>query len=116
MRTTGSAARADATPPPDTRAHRATDRLAVSKLVSQLTRAQVKSPLGQCLLIRYVSQARVCVWGGGGGSTRAVRGCTRVHEGGLARCVSGAGGIGRRCSAHPSTQQAHHTSATTTSV
>eukprot|EP00775_Hariotina_reticulata_P012870 gene12870-12996_t len=35
---------------------RATDRLAVSKLVSQLTRASVKSPLAQCLLIRYVSQ------------------------------------------------------------
>lgn len=35
---------------------RATDRLAVSKLVSQLTRASVKSPLAQCLLVRYVSQ------------------------------------------------------------
>jgi coatomer protein complex subunit gamma len=38
---------------------RATDRLAVSKLVTQLTRAQVKSPLAQCLLVRYVSQVRV---------------------------------------------------------
>jgi coatomer protein complex subunit gamma len=37
---------------------RATDRLAVSKLVTQLTRAQVKSPLAQCLLVRYVSQVR----------------------------------------------------------
>jgi hypothetical protein len=37
---------------------RATDRLAVSKLVSQLTRASVKSPLAQCLLVRYVSQVR----------------------------------------------------------
>lgn len=35
---------------------RATDRLAVSKLVSQLTRAQVKSPLAQCLLVRYVAR------------------------------------------------------------
>jgi len=35
---------------------RATDRLAVSKLVTQLTRANVKSPLAQCLLVRYVSQ------------------------------------------------------------
>lgn len=37
---------------------RATDRLAVSKLVSHLTRASVKSPLAQCLLVRYVSQVR----------------------------------------------------------
>ncbi|KAF8072392.1 Coatomer subunit gamma [Scenedesmus sp. PABB004] len=35
---------------------RATDRLAVSKLVSQLTRGSVRSPLAQCLLVRYVSQ------------------------------------------------------------
>ena len=35
---------------------RATDRLAVSKLVSQLTRSSIKSPLAQCLLVRYVSQ------------------------------------------------------------
>eukprot|EP00879_Flechtneria_rotunda_P030633 GHRR01033294.1.p1 GENE.GHRR01033294.1~~GHRR01033294.1.p1 ORF type:complete len:577 (+),score=217.98 GHRR01033294.1:1477-3207(+) len=35
---------------------RATDRLAVSKLVSQLTRASVKSSLAQCLLVRYVRQ------------------------------------------------------------
>jgi hypothetical protein len=45
-------------------ARRATDRLAVSKLVSQLTRASVKSPMGQCLLVRYVSQVsagEVCV-------------------------------------------------------
>lgn len=38
---------------------RATDRLAVSKLVSQLTRGSVKSPLAQCLLVRYVSQVSV---------------------------------------------------------
>lgn len=35
---------------------RATDRLAVSKLVTQLTKANVKSPLAQCLLVRYVAQ------------------------------------------------------------
>lgn len=38
---------------------RASDRLAVSKLVSGLTRGNVKGPLSsmsQCLLIRYVSQ------------------------------------------------------------
>ena len=35
---------------------RATDRLAVSKLVSQLTKAAVKSPMAQCLLVRYVAQ------------------------------------------------------------
>uniref|UniRef100_A0A383V8B1 Coatomer subunit gamma n=1 Tax=Tetradesmus obliquus TaxID=3088 RepID=A0A383V8B1_TETOB len=41
---------------------RASDRLAVSKLVTQLTRAQVKSPLAQCLLVRYVSQVRRRGW------------------------------------------------------
>ena len=38
---------------------RATDRLAVSKLVTQLTRANVKSPMAQCLLVRYVSQVSI---------------------------------------------------------
>jgi hypothetical protein len=37
---------------------RATDRLAVSKLVSQLTRGNVRSPMAQCLLVRYVAQVR----------------------------------------------------------
>jgi coatomer protein complex subunit gamma len=37
---------------------RATDRLAISKLVTTLTKANVKSPLAQCLLVRYVSQVR----------------------------------------------------------
>eukprot|EP00198_Chlamydomonas_reinhardtii_P001857 XP_001691193.1 gamma-cop [Chlamydomonas reinhardtii] len=32
---------------------RASDRLAISKLVSSLTKASVKSPLAQCLLVRY---------------------------------------------------------------
>ena len=32
------------------------DRLAVSKLVTQLTRSPVRSPLAQCLVIRYVAQ------------------------------------------------------------
>mmetsp|Transcript_62 Transcript_62/g.100 ORF Transcript_62/g.100 Transcript_62/m.100 type:complete len:901 (-) Transcript_62:1459-4161(-) len=35
---------------------RANDRLAISKLVSSLTKASVKSPLAQCLLVRYVAQ------------------------------------------------------------
>ncbi|KAJ8441976.1 hypothetical protein Cgig2_020121 [Carnegiea gigantea] len=35
---------------------RQNDRLAVSKLVSNLTRGTVRSPLAQCLLIRYISQ------------------------------------------------------------
>jgi hypothetical protein len=38
---------------------RQNDRLAVSKLVTSLTRGSVRSPLAQCLLIRYTSQ--VCV-------------------------------------------------------
>mmetsp|Transcript_25544 Transcript_25544/g.46494 ORF Transcript_25544/g.46494 Transcript_25544/m.46494 type:complete len:926 (-) Transcript_25544:399-3176(-) len=37
-------------------AMRANDRLAVSKLVSSLTKASVKCPLAQCLLVRYVAQ------------------------------------------------------------
>lgn len=36
---------------------RQNDRLAVSKLVTSLTRGTVRSPLAQCLLIRYTSQA-----------------------------------------------------------
>ncbi|PWA74240.1 coatomer/calthrin adaptor appendage, C-terminal subdomain-containing protein [Artemisia annua] len=35
---------------------RQNDRLAVSKLVSSLTKGTVRSPLAQCLLIRYTSQ------------------------------------------------------------
>ncbi|XP_041015728.1 coatomer subunit gamma-2-like [Juglans microcarpa x Juglans regia] len=35
---------------------RQNDRLAVSKLVSSLTKSTVRSPLAQCLLIRYTSQ------------------------------------------------------------
>mmetsp|Transcript_4485 Transcript_4485/g.7532 ORF Transcript_4485/g.7532 Transcript_4485/m.7532 type:complete len:900 (-) Transcript_4485:576-3275(-) len=35
---------------------RASDRLAISKLVASLTKANVKSPLAQCLLVRYVAQ------------------------------------------------------------
>ena len=34
---------------------RANDRLAVSKLVTQLTRSSIRSPLAQCLVIRYVA-------------------------------------------------------------
>lgn len=35
---------------------RANDRLAVSKLVSDLIKSSVRSPLAQCLLVRYVAQ------------------------------------------------------------
>ncbi len=42
---------------------RANDRLAISKLVSSLTKASVKSPLAQCLLVRYVAQVRPFVPG-----------------------------------------------------
>lgn len=35
---------------------RANDRLAVSKLVTQLVRSSVRSPMAQCLLVRYVAQ------------------------------------------------------------
>ncbi|XP_022717472.1 coatomer subunit gamma-2-like isoform X2 [Durio zibethinus] len=35
---------------------RQNDRLAVNKLVSSLTRGSVRSPLAQCVLIRYSSQ------------------------------------------------------------
>lgn len=35
---------------------RATDRLAISKLVTSLVRGSVRSPLAQCLVVRYVAQ------------------------------------------------------------
>jgi coatomer subunit gamma len=35
---------------------RASDRLAINKLVSQLIRSNVRSPMAQCLLVRYVAQ------------------------------------------------------------
>ena len=38
---------------------RQNDRLAVSKLVTSLTRGTVRSPLAQCLLIRYTSQVLI---------------------------------------------------------
>ena len=38
---------------------RANDRLAVSKLVSDLIKSSVRSPLAQCLLVRYVAQVRL---------------------------------------------------------
>ena len=51
---------------------RATDRLAVSKLVSQLTKAtaNVRSPLAQCLLVRYVAQVVADSAPGPGGEAR----------------------------------------------
>lgn len=48
---------------------RANDRLAISKLVTSLTKANVKSALAQVLLVRYVAQVRIfgfgCVLGSG---------------------------------------------------
>lgn len=41
---------------------RANDRLAVSKLVTQLVRSSVRSPMAQCLLVRYVAQVRMTGW------------------------------------------------------
>lgn len=38
---------------------RQNDRLAVSKLVTSLTKGTVRSPLAQCLLIRYTSQVHL---------------------------------------------------------
>lgn len=35
---------------------RSRDRLAVSKLVSSLVKGNVRSPMAQCLLVRYVAQ------------------------------------------------------------
>ena len=35
---------------------RKVDKLAISKLVSHLTRNVIRSPLAQCLVIRYVAQ------------------------------------------------------------
>lgn len=40
---------------------RKNDRLAVSKLVTSLTRGTVRSPLAQCLLIRYTSQVFILI-------------------------------------------------------
>ncbi|GAX76799.1 hypothetical protein CEUSTIGMA_g4245.t1 [Chlamydomonas eustigma] len=51
-------------------AMRATDRLAISKLVSSLTKASVKSPLAQCLLVRYVAQVIQDSQPGAGGEQR----------------------------------------------
>ncbi|KIY91342.1 Coatomer subunit gamma-2 [Monoraphidium neglectum] len=66
---------------------RATDRLAVSKLVTQLTRAAVKSPLAQCLLVRYVSQVIADSGPGPNGEARPfydfLESCLR-HKGELA--------------------------------
>lgn len=41
---------------------RANDRLAISKLVTSLTKANVKSALAQVLLVRYVAQVSVAVF------------------------------------------------------
>ena len=55
---------------------RANDRLAVSKLVTQLTRSNVRSPMAQCLLVRYVAQARPAGRSDHGVGQRAERACT----------------------------------------
>lgn len=41
---------------------RQNDRLAVNKLVSSLTRGTARSPLAQCLLVRYASQVCFRIW------------------------------------------------------
>lgn len=66
---------------------RASDRLAVSKLVGQLTRSGVRSPMAQVLLIRYVSQVQLCARAqGGGGAVCARLGCVVV--GGSCDCTA----------------------------
>ena len=40
---------------------RQSDRLAVSKLVTQLTKSNIRSPLAQCSIIRYVSQVGITI-------------------------------------------------------
>lgn len=59
---------------------RANDRLAISKLVTQLTRSSVRSPMAQCLLVRYVAQVRVR----GGAWVRWVEGLGLVGAGAAA--------------------------------
>uniref|UniRef100_A0A7S3VL87 Coatomer subunit gamma n=1 Tax=Dunaliella tertiolecta TaxID=3047 RepID=A0A7S3VL87_DUNTE len=49
---------------------RASDRLAISKLVSTLTKANVKSPMAQCLLVRYVAQVTAETQPGPNGEAR----------------------------------------------
>ena len=49
---------------------RANDRLAVSKLVTQLTRGNVRSPMAQVLLVRYVAQVMAESQPGAGGEAR----------------------------------------------
>jgi len=49
---------------------RQNDRLAVSKLVTSLTRGSVRSPLAQCLLVRYVSEVISESQGGSGNEER----------------------------------------------
>uniref|UniRef100_A0A061RA30 Coatomer subunit gamma n=1 Tax=Tetraselmis sp. GSL018 TaxID=582737 RepID=A0A061RA30_9CHLO len=60
---------------------RQNDRLAISKLVSSLTRSSVRSPLAQCLLVRYVSEVIGESQAGSGGEERPfydfLEGCLR---------------------------------------
>lgn len=49
---------------------RATDRLAISKLVTTLTKSNIRSPLAQCLLVRYVAQVIQDSQPGQGGEQR----------------------------------------------
>ena len=72
---------------------RASDRLAISKLVTSLTKAAVKSPLAQCLLVRYVAQVRSTqppAWGAGNTAWESGRmNCTGVGS----LCVTGTAGL-----------------------
>ncbi|CAI0438065.1 unnamed protein product [Linum tenue] len=56
---------------------RQNDRLAVSKLVTSLTRGTVRSPLAQCLLIRYTSQSASNSQGGDRPFYDFLEGCLR---------------------------------------
>lgn len=60
---------------------RQNDRLAVNKMVTNLTRGQVRSPLAQCLLIRYVSDVIAVSQAPEGGNVRPfyefLEGCLR---------------------------------------
>lgn len=60
---------------------RSSDRLAVSKLVTQLTRGAVRSPMAQLLLVRYVAQVIAESQPGSGSETRPfydfLEGCLR---------------------------------------
>jgi len=60
---------------------RAKDRLAVSKLVSMLVKGNIRSPLAQCMLVRYVARVHTPP------SPPSLWGDTLVEGGMLAQCI-----------------------------